>query len=255
MAEVLRVSGLSKTYGEGALAVRALESVDLTVAAGELVALLGPSGSGKSTLLFCVSLILEPTTGEIEILGEPIYRAGRTLVDVRRFRRDNIGFVFQHQNLIPFLSARDNVALVLELAGTPRRPARRRALDLLGELGVGHRAHDLPANLSGGEQQRVAIARALANAPRLVLADEPTAALDTERGTQVMELLRRITRERNAAVVTVTHDERMISGFDSVYRIRDGRLEAAGQNQGTPAGAPASGGPSAESGRTQEFPS
>ncbi|MBZ0089197.1 MAG: ATP-binding cassette domain-containing protein, partial [Thermoanaerobaculia bacterium] len=156
MAVVLRVSGLSKTYGEGALAVRALESVDLTVAAGELVALLGPSGSGKSTLLFCVSLILEPTTGEIEMLGEPIHRVGRTLVDVRRFRRDNIGFVFQHQNLIPFLSARDNVALVLELAGAPRRTARRRALDLLDELGVGHRAHDLPANLSGGEQQRVA---------------------------------------------------------------------------------------------------
>lgn len=158
------------------------------------------------------------------MLGETIYRDGRTLVDVRRFRRENIGFVFQHQNLIPFLSARDNVSLVLELAGGAPRSARRQALDLLGELGVGHRAHDLPANLSGGEQQRVAIARALINSPRLVLADEPTAALDTERGLQAIGLLRRITRERGAAVVTVTHDERMISGFDSVYRLHDGHL-------------------------------
>jgi len=255
VSEALRVSGLSKIYGEGPLAVRALEGVDLAVAAGELVAILGPSGSGKSTLLFCISLILEPTMGEIELLGESVSRGGRTPVDARRFRRENIGFVFQHQNLIPFLSARDNVGLVLELAGAPRRQARRRAGDLLDELGVGHRAHDLPANLSGGEQQRVAIARALANAPRLVLADEPTAALDTERGTQVMDLLRRITRERNAAVVTVTHDERMISGFDSVYRIRDGRLEPAGQTQGTAAGASAGGGPSAEPGRAQELSS
>ncbi|MBP7676212.1 MAG: ABC transporter ATP-binding protein, partial [Thermoanaerobaculia bacterium] len=182
MKTVLRVVGLSKTYGEGALAVRALENVELTVAAGELVALLGPSGSGKSTLLLCISLILEPTEGEIEMLGEPIYRAGRTLVDVRRFRRRNIGFVFQQHNLIPFLSAGENVALVFELAGSSGRSARRKALDLLAELGVGHRGHDLPANLSGGEQQRVAIARALASSPRLVLADEPTAALDTERG-------------------------------------------------------------------------
>lgn len=229
METILRVAGLSKTYGEGALAVRALGNVDLTVAAGELVALLGPSGSGKSTLLLCISLILEPTEGEIEMLGEPVYRAGRTLVDVRRFRRDNIGFVFQQHNLIPFLSAGDNVALVFELGGSSGRVARRKALDLLAELGVGHRAHDLPANLSGGEQQRVAIARALASAPRLVLADEPTAALDTDRGTQVMALLRRITREREAAVVTVTHDERMISGFDSVYRIHDGHLVPAGR--------------------------
>ncbi len=222
--EVLNVSGLSKVYGEGALAVHALEDVDLSVAAGELVALLGPSGSGKSTLLFSISLILEPTTGEIAMLGETIYRDGQTLIDVRRFRRENIGFVFQHQNLIPFLSARDNVSLILELGGGAPGPARRQAIDLLGELGVGHRAHDLPANLSGGEQQRVAIARALINSPRLVLADEPTAALDTERGLQAIELLRRITRERDAAVVTVTHDERMISGFDSVYRLHDGRL-------------------------------
>lgn len=242
MKKVLRVSGLSKTYGEGALAVRALGNVDLTVAAGELVALLGPSGSGKSTLLLCISLILEPTEGEIEMLGEPVYRAGRALVDVRRFRRDNIGFVFQQHNLIPFLSAGDNVALVFELAGSSGRVARGKALDLLAELGVGHRAHDLPANLSGGEQQRVAIARALASAPRLVLADEPTAALDTDRGTQVMALLRRITRERGAAVVTVTHDERMISGFDSVYRIHDGLLMAGGRPLRTGPGCGADGG-------------
>lgn len=238
METALRVVGLSKTYGEGEMAVRALESVDLTVAAGELVALLGPSGSGKSTLLLCISLILEPTEGEIEMMGEPIYRAGRTLVDVRRFRRHNIGFIFQQHNLIPFLSAGENVALVYELAGSSGRAAHRKALELLAELGVGHRGHDLPANLSGGEQQRVAIARALASSPRLVLADEPTAALDTERGTQVMALLRRITRERGAAVVTVTHDVRMISGFDSVYRIRDGHLVPAERAPGVLASTP-----------------
>jgi putative ABC transport system ATP-binding protein len=182
------------------------------------------SGSGKSTLLLAISLILEPTTGRIALNGQRIYDDGPTGIDQRAFRRQNIGFIFQQHNLIPFLTVQENVALVLHLNGRGRRDAARRAKELLGYLEIAHRADSLPANLSGGEQQRVAIGRALANEPRLVLADEPTAALDTERGTKVMALLRKIARERDSAVITVTHDQRMIEGFDTVYHLDDGRL-------------------------------
>jgi len=221
---VLQVEGLKKVYGSGPLAVTALEDVSFTVSPGELLALLGPSGSGKSTLLLSISLILEPTAGIITMNGTPIYRNGWTGLDIRRFRRENIGFVFQAKNLIPFLSAVDNVALPMILNGVAAREARARARDLLGYLEVGHRAHAMPADLSGGEQQRVAIGRALANQPPLVLADEPTASLDTGRGMKVMELLKKIARERRAAVIVVTHDERMIAGFDTVLRLKDGHL-------------------------------
>ncbi len=186
--------------------------------------MLGPSGSGKSTLLLAISLILEPTTGRIVVNGQVVYNNGWTGVDDRAFRRRNIGFIFQQHNLIPFLTAIENVALVMQLNGIGRREATRRAKELLGYLEIAHRADSLPANLSGGEQQRVAIGRALANEPPLILADEPTAALDTERGVKVMALLRRIARERRSAVITVTHDHRMIEGFDTVYHLDDGRL-------------------------------
>jgi putative ABC transport system ATP-binding protein len=169
--------------------------------------------------------------------GTTVYDDGWTGIDVRAFRRRNIGFVFQQHNLIPFLTAQENVALMMQLNGASHRDAARRARELLGYLEIAHRADSLPANLSGGEQQRVAIGRALANEPRLVLADEPTAALDTERGTRVMALLRKIARERGSAVITVTHDHRMIEGFDAVYHLDDGRLsklerEAAGAVRG-----------------------
>jgi len=221
---VLRVEGLKKVYGSGELALTALEDVSFSVDAGELMALLGPSGSGKSTLLLCIGLILEPTAGLIVMNGREVYHDGWAGIDVRRFRRENIGFVFQTQNLIPFLTAVDNIALAMTLNGVRDAIARRRARDLLDYLEVGHRANALPAYLSGGEQQRVAIGRALANEPPLILVDEPTSALDTERGMKVMALLKRVAWERNSAVITVTHDERMIAGFDSVYRIQDGRL-------------------------------
>ena len=221
---VVEVENVSKTFGSGELAVQALKPCSFTVQEGELVALLGPSGSGKSTLLLSISLILEPTTGRIVINGQEVYNNGWTGVDDRAFRRRNIGFIFQQHNLIPFLTAQENVALVLRLNGVSRREAARRANDLLGYLEIGHRADSLPANLSGGEQQRVAIGRALANQPPLILADEPTAALDTERGTKVMGLLKKIARERRSAVITVTHDHRMIEGFDTVYHLEDGRL-------------------------------
>lgn len=227
---VLEVERVSKTFGSGELAVQALKETSFAVEAGELAALLGPSGSGKSTLLLSISLILEPSTGRIVMNGREVYSGGWTGIDVRRFRRENIGFIFQQHNLIPFLTARENVALVMQLNGAGRREAMRRAQELLEYLEIGRRADSLPANLSGGEQQRVAIGRALANEPPLVLADEPTAALDTDRGIKVMALLRKIARERRSAVITVTHDRRMIEGFDTVYYLNDGRLSRTAQD-------------------------
>ena len=221
---VLEIENVSQTFGHGELAVQALKPTTLSVEAGELVALLGPSGSGKSTLLLAISLIQPPTTGRIVIAGQTLYDDGPTGVDVRAFRREKIGFIFQQHNLIPFLTAQENVALMLQLNGASRREANRRAREVLAYLEIAHRADSLPARLSGGEQQRVAIGRALANEPALILADEPTAALDTERGTKVMAMLRRIARERRSAVIAVTHDQRMIAGFDTVYHLDDGRL-------------------------------
>jgi putative ABC transport system ATP-binding protein len=221
---VVEIHGVSQTFGHGEQAVQALKPTSLSIDAGELVALLGPSGSGKSTLLLAISLIQPPTTGRIVIDGQTLYDDGPTRVDVRAFRRSRIGFIFQQHNLIPFLTALENVSLMLQLNGVSRRESARRAKDALGYLEIGHRAGSLPAKLSGGEQQRVAIARALANEPTLILADEPTAALDTERGTKVMAMLRKIARERRSAVIAVTHDHRMIEGFDTVYHLEDGRL-------------------------------
>ncbi len=221
---VLDIHNVSQTFGHGDLAVQALKPTSLTIEAGELVALLGPSGSGKSTLLLAISLIQPPTTGRIVIDDQILYDDGPTGIDVRAFRRSKIGFIFQQHNLIPFLTALENVALMLQINGVSRGESKRRAKDLLGYLEIGHRANSLPAQLSGGEQQRVAIGRALANQPVLILADEPTAALDTQRGTKVMAMLREIARERRSAVIAVTHDHRMIEGFDTVYHLDDGRL-------------------------------
>ena len=217
---LLRVTALHKYYGDH----HVLKGIDLTVEQGQVVAIIGRSGSGKSTLLLAISLIQPPTTGRIVIDGQTLYDNGPTGVDERAFRLRKIGFIFQQHNLIPFLTAQENVALMLQLNGASRREAGRRAKDLLDYLEMGHRADSLPARLSGGEQQRVAIGRALANEPALILADEPTAALDTERGTKVMGLLRKIAQERRSAVITVTHDHRMIEGFDTVYHMDDGRM-------------------------------
>jgi putative ABC transport system ATP-binding protein len=221
---VLEVDRLSKVFGKGELAVHALREASLSVEAGELAALLGPSGSGKSTLLLCISLIEAPSSGTITVAGRDAWRDGRAALDARRFRRENIGFIFQGHNLIPFLTAQENVALAMQLNGVGKREAARRARQLLDYLEVGHRAGALPGTLSGGERQRIAIGRALANDPPIVFADEPTAALDTERGMKVMALLRRVAREKRSAVIAVTHDHRMIEGFDSVYMMNDGRL-------------------------------
>jgi len=223
--EILQIDGLAKTFGTGHLEVRALADIHLTVSTNELVALLGPSGSGKTTLLLSLSLILEPTAGTIEFDGQTIYKQGWASVDMRRIRREKIGFIFQSHNLIPFLTAKQNVLFPLSLIGQTGSVAERRAMELLDSMEIADRADFLPAVLSGGEQQRVAIARALANNAKLILADEPTAALDTQRGMRVMALLKKIARENQSAVIVVTHDVRMIEGFDHVYHMKDGRLD------------------------------
>jgi putative ABC transport system ATP-binding protein len=223
---LVSLEGVAKQFGVGETAVRALADVNLSVGAGEVVGLKGPSGSGKSTLLNVIACIMAPSAGRLSIAGEPIWD-GRYLVgDLRRLRRERIGFIFQFHNLLPFLTARDNVALAMTLAGRPRALARQRAQALLEELGVGRRADAMPARLSGGEAQRVAIARALANAPPIILADEPTAALDSERARVVMDLLRGVAQERAAAVLVVTHDEKIFDRFDRMVALRDGRIEA-----------------------------
>jgi len=224
---ILEIEGLSKTFGTGELAVHALQDISLCISAGDLAALLGPSGSGKTTLLLCISLILEPTAGTIIFDDETIYSNGWTDIDLRRLRRGKVGFVFQTPNLIPFLTARENILFPLELVGVNRHKAEARAMELLEYMEVAHRSNYLPAFLPGGEQQRVSVARALANKPKLILADEPTAALDTVRGKKVMELLKKIAREHQTAVITVTHDVRMIEGFDHVYHLKDGQLNSS----------------------------
>ncbi len=227
--EVLRVEGLTKIFGSGRLEVRALEDINLSVSAGDLVALLGPSGSGKTTMLLCASLILEPTRGKIIFDGQTIFQKnGWAGVDIRRLRREKMGFIFQSHNLIPFLTARQNVLFPLSLVGIKGDVAETRVMELLEYMEIAERADYLPALLSGGEQQRVAIARALANNPRLIMADEPTASLDTVRGKKVMELLKKIAKENQSAVIAVTHDVRMIEGFDHVFQLKDGHLDQGG---------------------------
>ena len=215
---------LTKVYGSGHTEVVAMKDVSLRVARGEVVALLGPSGAGKSTLLTAIGLINPPTAGRIVINGVLVLEADRAQVDLRVFRRKHLGFVFQKANLIPFLSAVENVQIALEVNDVVPRRARQRALELLDYLGVAERAGNLPDALSGGEQQRVAVARALANQPSLVLADEPTAALDSHRGRQVMELFRKVAHEQGAGVLVVTHDHRALDVFDRTVEMEDGQL-------------------------------
>jgi len=220
--KVVRIDKLSKVYGSGETAVHALRGASVVAQTGELVAILGPSGSGKTTLLTCMAGIVEPTSGRVAIAGVTTYDDGWKVRDRSRFRREHLGFIFQAHNLIPFLTARENVLMALQIHGVKGAAGARIAQDLLGYLGVGDRQDNLPEQLSGGEQQRVAIARALANSPEVILADEPTAALDTERGQSVMALFRGIAREKGSTIICVTHDRRMLEGFDHIYHVKDG---------------------------------
>jgi putative ABC transport system ATP-binding protein len=223
-APVLAVDAraITKVFGTGALAYQALRGVDFQVATGELVMLVGPSGSGKTTLLSILGCVLTATGGELRLFGESI--TGMRDGELPALRRALIGFVFQGHNLLASLDALDNVRLVLETRGASARAARAEARALLTRVGLGDKLHSLPNQLSGGQRQRVAIARALAGSPPLVLADEPTAALDAVSGLEVTQLLLELCRERGTTVVVVTHDNRIFHLADRIVHIEDGHI-------------------------------
>ena len=228
----IRIEALRKRYGQGDTAVDALKGVHMDVAPGEVVGLIGPSGSGKSTLLKSLGAVIDPSAGRMTLGDELIYDDGWKVDDLRALRRDRIGFVFQAPYLIPFLDVTDNVALLPMLAGMPNAQARARALELLAALDVQHRAKAMPSQLSGGEQQRVAIARALVNHPPVILADEPTAPLDSERAMAVIRILNDMAKRYQTAIIVVTHDEKIIPTFKRIYHIRDGVThEEAGEGR------------------------
>lgn len=232
-AKGIRIQGLKKRYGSGDTAVDALKTVDMHVAPGEVVGLIGPSGSGKSTLLKCLGAVIEPTAGKMILGDDIIYDDGWKVKDLRALRRDRIGFVFQAPYLIPFLDVTDNVALLPMLAGMPNAEARERAIELFKALDVEHRAKAMPSQLSGGEQQRVAIARGLVNRPPVILADEPTAPLDSERALAVIRILNDMAQKFETAIIVVTHDEKIIPTFKRIYNIRDGvTYEEEGEGRG-----------------------
>jgi putative ABC transport system ATP-binding protein len=221
---ILELRGVTKTFGSGSQAVDAVSDVSLTVAEGEMIALVGPSGSGKSTLLAMVGALLTPSAGEILVGGVDIARYGGG--ERTRFRRDRVGFVFQGSNMVPFLTARENLLLVGEFGGANRKELRSRADQLLQELELTEVAGSIASRLSGGERQRVAIARALMRDPALILVDEPTASLNTELGTKVVDALVREVHGRRKACVMVTHDTRMAERADRIVEIRDGRISS-----------------------------
>ena len=229
----IRIEGLKKRYGMGDTAVDALKGVDMQMEPGEVVGLIGPSGSGKSTLLKCLGAVIDPTAGRMVLGNEVIYDNGWKVRDLRALRRDKIGFVFQAPYLIPFLDVTDNVALIPMLARVSNSEARAKAVELLTALDVQHRAKAMPSQLSGGEQQRVAIARGLVNRPPVILADEPTAPLDSERAMGVIRILNEMARKFETAIIVVTHDEKIIPTFKRIYHIRDGVThEEAGEGKG-----------------------
>ncbi len=219
---VIRAKGLSKVYREGATELRALLEVDLEVRTGELTLLMGPSGSGKTTLLSILGCILRASEGKLEVLGEDVSLLAES--ELPRIRRGAIGFVFQGFNLFPALTAAENVALALDVRGVRAGEAKKRGEELLAEVGLAQKARSFPADLSGGQKQRVAIARALAGDPPILLADEPTAALDSTSGRTVIELLQRLARVHGRAVVMVTHDPRVLSFGDRIIHLEDGRI-------------------------------
>jgi putative ABC transport system ATP-binding protein len=222
-AALLHVDAVSKVYGSGHTAVTAVANATMAVDEGEFVALLGPSGSGKTTLISVIGGLLQPSEGSVRLGDTEVTALGRA--ELTRFRAERVGFVFQSANLVPFLTARENLLYVSSLVKSiGRRQAQQRADQLLEELGLADRARNLPEQLSGGERQRVAIGRALMNDPDLVLVDEPTAALDTQLGRQVVELLRREIKSRGKTGIMVTHDLRMVEYTDRVFEILDGHL-------------------------------
>lgn len=221
--KALEVSGLTKIYGEGHTAVTAVEKADLALDDNEFLALLGPSGSGKTTLISMIGALLTPTEGSVRIGGEDL--SGMSKREQTRFRANKIGFVFQSFNLVPFLTARENLTVMANISDDSKRTIEERTDQLLEELGLVERQDNLPEQLSGGERQRVAIGRALVTDPELILVDEPTASLDTELGTAVVEMLATEIKDRKKAGIMVTHDLRMVEFTDRIVEIVDGRLQ------------------------------
>ncbi len=218
----LEVKDLVKTFALDGTTINAVDNVSFQVKSGEFAALVGPSGSGKTTMLSILAALLSPTSGQVLIDGQDLAKMN----EKRRvkLRRENIGFTFQSNNLIPFLTARENVEFMLRLNGKANKAGRLRAAEILARLGLSDRLHNLPAQLSGGQQQRVAIARALIHNPSVVLADEPTASLDTERAFQVVETFAHLIHENNRAGIIVTHDLRLCQYVDRVLQMQDGKL-------------------------------
>lgn len=221
-AYALETKSVVKTYNSESGVIQAVDDVSLQVAAGEFVALVGPSGSGKTTMLSILAALLQPTSGQILLDGQDLATMGE--VDRVALRREKIGFTFQANNLVPYLSAVENVELMLRLNNKLDKTGKLRARELLARLGLGERLHNLPGQMSGGQQQRVAIARALIHNPSLVLADEPTASLDTERAYQVVETFAGLIHEQGRAGIMVTHDLRMCEYVDRVLQMQDGKL-------------------------------
>ena len=222
MKYAVEAKGISKWFGQSEARIQALRRLDLDIAMGELAMLVGPSGCGKTTLISVVAGLLDPSEGSLEVLGE--LPARMTAKERILFRRRNLGFVFQQFNLLPALTAAENVAVPLFAAGWRRKPAVEKGTALLAELGMGDRIHNLPSQLSGGQQQRVAMARALVHDPRLVVCDEPTSALDAQSGHKVMELLADIAVRPDRAVIVVTHDSRVLGFASTVAHMEDGRI-------------------------------
>lgn len=222
MTASLETRSISKIYKTDSGATRAVDGVSIAVARGELIALVGPSGSGKTTMLAMLATLLKPSDGTILIEGQELSRMSEK--ERTRFRREQIGFTFQANNLVPYLTAQENVELMLRLNGKYDRAGPERARELLARLGLGERLNNLPRQLSGGQQQRVAIARALIHNPALVLADEPTASLDTERAFQVVQTFAHLIHEQNRAGIMVTHDLRMCQYADRVIQMMDGKV-------------------------------
>jgi putative ABC transport system ATP-binding protein len=219
---LIKAANVAKVLGSGAAEVAALRGVSLELNGGELTLLMGPSGSGKTTLLSILGCMLTPTEGSVRICGHST--AGAEPEDLALLRREHVGFVFQSFHLFPTLSATDNVRLALDVRGEPSRSAKARSREALAKVGLPHKTKAFPRELSGGEQQRVAIARAIVGNPSIILADEPTAALDGENGQAIMRILAGIAQEQGRAVLIVTHDPRLLPFADRVVHIEDGRI-------------------------------
>ena len=220
----IRVENLVKTFGKGDTVVNVIDGADFSINSGELIALIAPSGAGKTTLLMMIGCVEEPTSGTMWLGDEKVYENKWLNKDTRTIRREKIGFIFQAHYLIPFLNIIDNITLLPQTNGQSKEDAEKFAMELLEYFDIKEKAYSMPSQLSGGQNQRVAIARALANKPKIILADEPTAALDSERSVSVVQMLKKIAVEQNVAVVMVTHDEAMLPLCDRILKIENKKV-------------------------------